>query len=69
VPEVAEHRLHRADALAVAPSSLGAVDALLHRLEQTLTEQPSPEKRFVPPTPLATRLIDPHGQPGTPQTV
>lgn len=36
VPDVAKHRLDRADALAVAPSSLGTVDALLHRFEHLI---------------------------------
>ena len=36
VPDVAKHRLHRADALAVAPPSLGTVDSLLHRMEHVV---------------------------------
>jgi len=34
VPQVAKHRLDRADALAIALPSLGATDALFHRLKQ-----------------------------------
>jgi hypothetical protein len=36
VPDVAKHRIHRADALAVALPSLGTVNALLHRLEHIM---------------------------------
>ena len=49
VPDVAKHRLHRADALAVAPPSLWAVDALLHRLQHVVrTGLPLGKDRHLP---------------------